>query len=103
MSYDDPEPSDAIALFGSVPADAGIAADSQHQVRGVPGQVDDLVFRRSGHGRARDRSRLAAPLHLLLRPSGRSSSFQRSAAPLRTDRCIAADRRLLAIRVDGKS
>jgi hypothetical protein len=56
MSYDDPEPSDAIALFDSVPADARVAADSQHQVRGVPGQVDDLVLRRSGHGRTRDRA-----------------------------------------------
>jgi len=42
--------------FGSGPAEAGIGADPQYPIRGVPRQLDDLVLRHAGHGRACDRS-----------------------------------------------
>jgi hypothetical protein len=31
-------------------------ADPQHEVCGVPGQLDDLISRHAGHGRAGDRA-----------------------------------------------
>jgi hypothetical protein len=37
-------------------ADTRIGADPQHQVRGVPGQLDDLVSCHARHGRTHDRS-----------------------------------------------
>jgi hypothetical protein len=40
----------------SVSAIARIGADPQHPVRGIPGQVNDLVLGHAGHGRSGDRS-----------------------------------------------
>jgi hypothetical protein len=42
-------------------ADAGIGADPQYPIRGVPGQVDDLGLRHAGHGPACDRAGEAVP------------------------------------------
>jgi hypothetical protein len=38
-----------------------IAADPQHEVRGLPRQLDDLVLRQAGHGRHCDRPCEASP------------------------------------------
>jgi hypothetical protein len=43
-------------LSAQSPAYAGIGAEPHHEVRGIPGQFDDLVPRHAGHRRARDRS-----------------------------------------------
>jgi hypothetical protein len=47
--------------FGSVPADAGIGADPQYPIRGVTGQVDDLVSLQARRSRARDRTSEPVP------------------------------------------
>jgi hypothetical protein len=61
LNTDDPKPSDAIALFRSISADAGIGADPQYPVGGIPGQVDNLILRHEGHGRTCDRSGQPVP------------------------------------------
>ena len=52
---------DPLTSMCAILADAGVLQDPHHEVRGVPGQLDDLVPCHAGHGRTRDRASEPVP------------------------------------------
>ena len=73
---------DPLTPMCAILADAGVLQDPHHEVRGGPGQLDDLVLRQARHGRARDRACEPVPrvdkfgLSLLVRLEGQGQSIR---------------------------